>query len=129
MAEIIRHEPELFGEYIPMVVSLLTSMAEEDLEHFRPGILWAIGRLGPLAEDHLADVLSAVVASLDDSNSQARGMAVWCLGELGRSGFLAKREDLLSDQGPVDFYADGPLDRTTVGRLTERALLDRPREA
>ena len=54
-------------------------MAEEDLEHFRAGVLWAIGRLGSLAGEHAADVLPAILAALDmeallaeESGSQER---------------------------------------------------------
>lgn len=122
MAEIVRHEPELFAEYIPMVVSYILNMADEDLEHFRAGILWAIGRLGDVVGEHLPAVLPAITSALDDSNPQARGMAVWCMGQIRREDLLADRSDLLSDQGSVDLYEDGLLKRVTVGDLARRVL-------
>jgi hypothetical protein len=124
MAEIVRHQPELSADYVPIVVSLISSMAEEDLDHFRAGILWAIGRLAAACEEHLPAVLPAVTSALDNPNPQVRGMAVWCLGQVGRAKLLAERSDLLSDEGPVDFYKDGLLNRTSVSRLLRRVLGD-----
>ena len=64
MAEIVRRAPLVGRDYIPIIVNLLVEMAEEDLAHFRGGILWAIGRLGPLAREAVADVLPQVTAAL-----------------------------------------------------------------
>jgi len=128
MAEIVRHRPRLFAEYIPIVVFLILNLAEEDLDHFRTGILWAIGRLGALAGDHIPAVLPAITSVLNDSDPQVRGMAVWCLGQVGQADLLRDRPDLLSDEGTVGFYEDGHLTRTTIGRLVQRALCDGPVE-
>jgi HEAT repeat protein len=122
MAEIVQHRPELFSDYIPIVVSLLEQMADEDLVHFRAGILWAIGRLGPAAGDHVEAVLPAITSALDDSDPQVRGMAVWCLGQVGQAKHLVDRPDLLVDDGPVDSYEDGLLQRTNVGRMVRQAI-------
>jgi hypothetical protein len=116
MAEIVRREPSLFADYIPIVVSLILNLAREDIEHFRTGILWAIGRLGAAAGDHVRDVLPAIALALDD--------AVWCLGQVGQARLLAGRPDLLSAEGTVDLYEDGVLDRTSVCHLVRRALRD-----
>ncbi len=122
MAEIIRRGPTLGAEYTPIVVSLLNEMAEEDLDYFRTGTLWAIGRLGDVAADHVEAVLHTITSALDDSDPQVRGMAVWCLGQVGRAKLLADRPDLLSDEAAVDLYEDGALQRTSVGQLVRRAL-------
>ena len=95
-------------------------MAEEDLEHFRAGILWAIARLGPLAAAHMPAVRSAVLSALEHPDSQVRGMAVWCLAHTGQAPLLADRPDLLGDEGPVDLFEDGFLVSTRVGRLVGR---------
>jgi hypothetical protein len=120
MAEVVVHEPELFADYAPIVVFLIQEMAEEDLERFRPGVLWAIGRLAAVAGDHIQEVLPAVTAALDDPDPQARGMAVWCLGQVGRADLVAGRPDLLADEGAVDLYAEALLTRTSVGELARR---------
>jgi hypothetical protein len=122
IAEIVRHRPALFGDYIPIVVFFIVNLAEEDLGHFRAGILWAIGRLGVLAARHVPAVLTAITLALDDADPQCRGMAVWCLGQVGRVQLLAGRPDLLSDAEPVDLYEQGNLTRTCVCGLTRRVL-------
>jgi len=121
IAEIVHHKPKLFKRYARIVVFLLHEMAEEDLVHFRQGILWAIGRLGAAAADHVEPVLPTILAALDDPDPQVRGMAAWCLGELGEAKRLASRPELLTDGGKVDLYEDGLLSQTTVGELTRRA--------
>jgi len=128
MAEILRRQPTLYADYIPIVTSLLVNLEEEDLERFRAGILRAIGRLGALARDLFQDVAPAVVSALIDSDPQVRGMAVWCLHEVGRADLLAGRPDLIADEDPVDLYEDGTIIRTTVSQLVQRALSARPAE-
>ena len=121
MAEIVRLRPQIFADYVPIVVSLIDQMADEDLVHFRPGILWAIGRLGHLAEEEVEASLSTITACLDYPDCQVRGMASRCLQESGHGEILAERVDLLSDPGPVEIYTDGDLVRTTVGQLIREA--------
>ncbi len=120
MAEIVRRMPDLCADYVSIIVSLLIEMAEEDLAHFRVGILSAIGRLGPIAEKELAAVLPAIQACLDHDDSQVRGMAVWCLGQCGREAMVRQVGHLPADEGPVEFYEDGCLSTTTVGELVRR---------
>ena len=96
MAEIVARRPDMLGDYVPIVVSLIQEMAVEDLDHFRAGILWAIGRLGPVAEKPLDAVLGTIEACLDHSDPQVRGMAVWCLGQCGRPERLAQRRERLA---------------------------------
>jgi HEAT repeat protein len=119
MAEIVHNDPRQFADQVPIIVNLLREMAEEDLEFFRPGILWAIGRLGPAARESLEEVLPAVVAALEDASPLTRGMAVWCLGEVGRDELLTA-ENLAQDDGPLSLYEDGELVETTVGELVGR---------
>jgi hypothetical protein len=126
IAEIVRRRPQLGADYIPIVVFLLSSMAEEDLERFRVGALWAIGRLGAACGNHVPDVLPKITSALDHADPQVRGMAAWCLGQVGQAQFLADRPDLLSDDGPVDLYENGSLHRTSVRRLVRQALGDGP---
>lgn len=122
MAVVVRRLPERFGEYVPIVVHLLSEMAEEDLGHFRPGILWAIGWLGPLAEEVVDDVLPDIVASLDDPDPVVRGTAVWCLGRVARRTPLCDRPHLRQDGGALRLYDGRELRPTTVGGCVVEAL-------
>ncbi len=122
IAEIVRHRPALFGDFIPIVVSLILNMAEEDLEHFRNSILLAIGRLNTLAGDHLPSVLPAIKSALDDPDSQLRGIAAWCIGQVGLTAILRDRTELLSDEGTVVLYEDGEIKNTTVRQVVRQAL-------
>ena len=122
MAECCVRLPKLLSSHVPIAFHLLETLEEEDLEHFRPGALWAIGRLAHVAGDDLPTVLPLVVEALDRPDPQARGMAVWCLGEVGETRVLLGRADLLKDQGSVTIYRDRVVEETTVGRLTKEVL-------
>jgi hypothetical protein len=118
MAEIIRRRPELYAEYIPITVALLEDMAEEDLSSgFRQAVLWAIGRLAPIAPDQVLPVLDTVESCLDNHDPQVRGLAVWCLVRAGSQERLAGHEHLQSDDGTVQIYTDGAFVGTTIKDL------------
>lgn len=120
VAEIVRARPDRYADYAPIVQHLLLEMAEEDLAHFRPGILWGIGRMGEAGEEHLHDVLHAIAAALDLPDERARGMAVWALEQTGHAEVLEGRAELLADDRPVELYEDGVLATTTPGALAKR---------
>ncbi len=124
IGEIAARRPDVYGDYIPIVAHLLVEMAEEDLGHFRAGILWAIGRLGPVAGDRMVGVLPAVVTALKSPDPQVRGMAVRALAATGHRDLLAGHRELLTDDAPVELFEDGTLGQTTVGELMRRALSD-----
>jgi HEAT repeat protein len=125
MAEIVHRRPMLFADWVPIIAHLILETAEEDLAHFRPGMLWAVGRLGPLTAGD-ADVEPVVVAALDHPDPQVRGVAVWTLAQLGRTEVLARRPELRSDEGGVTFFEEGILRHTTVARVLEGALGGEP---
>ena len=83
MAEIVRRRPDLFADYIPIVVSLIDTMEEEDQAGFRTAILRAIGRLASCGGKEIREVLPRVAACLDDPDPRVRDMAAWCLRECG----------------------------------------------
>jgi hypothetical protein len=122
MAEIIRRRPEMFSDFIPLVVSLLVTMAEEDLEHFRPNVLWALGRLAPAAGDEVESVVPAVVSALDDPQPIVRGTAVWCLGQAGKRKLLDVKTNLLSDGATAEIYMDGNFKRARISEFTREIL-------
>lgn len=121
MGEIIRNRPDRFREFVPIVISLF-DMEEEDVVRFRPGILWAVGRLGQVIPQDVRPAIPWIVPCLNDPNPQTRGMAVWCLGQFRAVEHLAPAAALLEDNRPVQFYSGGQLTRTTVANLARAAL-------
>jgi hypothetical protein len=122
MAECAARMPRLLKSHIPIAFHLIETLEEEDLEHFRPGALWAVGRLVGVARDDLPGVLPLVLDALDDPRPQSRGMAVWCLREVGEGGALAEHPGLLEDKEPIHLYRHGVLEHTTVAALTREVL-------
>ncbi len=119
MAEIVRHRFELFPDYSTIAISLLHTMADEDLPHFRASILHGIGRLAPIDREGVAGVIPEVVSCLDDPVSQNRGMAVWCLIRAGRDDLVLGREGLLADVGTVEIYEEGDVHSVRIGDLAQ----------
>jgi hypothetical protein len=124
IAEIVSRRPEVFKEYVPLVASLINVMEDEDLDHFRPGILWAIGRIAPVVGEQIEFAVPDVIESLRHEDPQVRGTAVWCLGRWGKLDALSKRNELFSDEGRVELYENGNIRVTSVGELTREALSD-----
>jgi len=122
MAECAARLPGLFESHVTIAFHLLETLEEEDLEHFRPGAIWAIGRLIDVARGDLPTVLPLVIDALDRPDPQARGMAVWCLGEVGEAGVLESRPEITQDGGAVHLYRNRALLETTVGRLSREIL-------
>ncbi|RME74230.1 MAG: hypothetical protein D6784_10475 [Chloroflexi bacterium] len=122
MAEIIYHRPHLFAEFVPIVISLF-DMEEEDVAKFRPGILWAVGRLAQIfPPERMSPARPWVVPCLDSPDPQTRGMAVWCLSHLGDTQPLSDRPALQTDPATVVLYHHGQLVRHPVAELVQKAL-------
>ncbi len=122
MAECGARMPRLLESHVPIAFHLIETMEEEDLEHFRPGALWAVGRLIGVAEDDLPGVLPRVFEALSDPLSQSRGMAVWCLRQVGKGPVLADHPGLFEDDGTVHLYRDRAVEEITVACLTREVL-------
>jgi hypothetical protein len=122
IAVIVRQLPELFEDYLEVAASFLVTMEPEDLEHFRPAALRALGLLGGIPERLQAEIMPVLEAALGSTDPQSRGMAVWTLGELGETAAIGRRTGLLSDSAEVLHYRAGELQRPTVAELARAAL-------
>lgn len=120
MGEIIRSRPGRFAEFVPIIISFLDM--EEDAVRFRAGTLWAIGRLGQVTPHTVQAAIPRIMPCLNDPDPQTRGMAIWCLGQLGAARCVSDREALLGDEGPAELYIDGQLFSTQVGKLARAVL-------
>lgn len=82
-ASVIAEAIQLFGqwgtaapeEYLPMVAAL----ARHDDEAVRAAVAWAMGRIGPIAKDHL----SLLQQALEDNATSVREQALISLRQLG----------------------------------------------
>ena len=127
LAECAAQNPVLLRDFIPIAFHLVETLEPEDLEHFRPGTLWAVARLAELADEkHVDTVLPLVEDALDEEDPQARGMAVWALGRLGREEILRRHEGTLEDRGEFLLYRDREVGETTVGDLAREVLEKAP---
>ena len=123
IGEIVRADPQAFANFVPLTVSLL-NLEPEDLPQFLPGILYALGRIGEKDPGSVRKGMPGILEALSDEAAQARAMAVWCLGQLGRSEVLKRRPELAQDQGRAIFYRDEHLVSVTVADLwTEAAAM------
>jgi hypothetical protein len=120
IGEIVRSDPPKFADFIPMTVALL-DLDPEDRPPFLPGVLYALGRIGGTAPDAVKEGLPGIVEVLSDTDTQARAMAVWCLGQLRERAVLLEHAELEHDQGNAVVYREGQLLPTTVGTLWAEA--------
>ncbi len=125
MGEIIRNRPQQFAEFVPLVISLF-DMAAEDAVRFKPGILWAIGRLGQVMPAAVKTAKPKIIPCLDDLDPQTRGLAVWCLGQLGDVKRLSHHKALSKDESLVELYSHGQLTCKSVAQLVHEALESKP---
>jgi hypothetical protein len=121
IGEIIRNRPNLFGEFIPLLISIL-DLEQEDAPRFRAGTLWAIGRLGQVIPKELNAANSWIETCLQDPDPQTRGMAIWCLLQIHHTEPILHHASLLEDSTPVQLYTDSLLCQTTVKQLALQAL-------
>ncbi len=116
MGEMIRSRPDLFAEFIPIVISIL-DMEVEDAPPFRAGALWAIGRLVQVVPLEGKSTLALILPCLDDPDPQVQGMAIWCISQMGANIDVPNWDELLQNQKPVQFYQDGQILELTFAQL------------
>ncbi len=122
IGEVLRNRPAQFPEFMP-ILATLADMEPEDAARFRAGWLWAVGRVAEVAPETMAAALPWAEPCLDDPDPQVRGLAVWCLGRLGRRDVLAAQPALLEDDSSVTLYDGGELRAIPVAQLARSALL------
>lgn len=121
IGEVIYHNPDLFSDFIPILVNLL-DMEPEDARHFRAGWLWAIARLAAVRLSDARAALPWILPGLDDPDSQVRGMAIYCLRELGESLNKDKCQTLQADHGLVEIYSCPDLHTIHIAEFSRQGL-------
>lgn len=128
--EVLRRRPDTFRDFVPLLLSVL-DMEPEDLVRFLPGTLCAIGRLAEAAPQALSSdqawwVRQRAVRALFSADSQARGLALWCLARLPGIDAEADARRFTGDTAPVTLYANGQIESTTVGGLAATCCRNEP---
>jgi HEAT repeat protein len=72
--------------------------------------------------EELHEVIPCLLAGLEDSDPQARGLSAWALGNLREQEATEPLKKLLDDEHPLELYDRGELRRTTVAQLAREAL-------
>jgi hypothetical protein len=116
LGEIGRHYLPLVEEILPMFYGFLEN------NFSRAPMLWGLGRLWEKHPGALEEAVPLLFAFLKDPDPQMRGLAAWCLGRVRPAGMEEALRALAGDDGPVELYDRGELQRTTVGRLALEAL-------
>jgi hypothetical protein len=121
IGEIVRADPRVFADFIPLTVSLF-DLEPEDLPKFLPGILYALGRIGERTPHSVKRGLPRMIEALAEENAQTRAMAVWCLGRIGESRILKQRPELARDHSAAVVYKNEQLASTTIFALWTEAV-------
>ncbi len=113
IGEIIRNNPDEFADMTPIV----WSFREEEM--FRPGILWAMGRIADVRPDLVSFIAKDMRQMFADRNPAVRGYAAWVAGILGDEHLVENVKGLSGDDGEVDFYCRGELLKKKVMDIVE----------
>ncbi len=125
IGEVIAKSPDVFGGYLPSLIQIL----EEDDSNFRPTVLRALGVIARVRPDLITKTFSYFVkfACLDDP--QTRGNAVWLIKHLAESNSRpgstetrAALKAIKGDQRPINIYAKGVFEQSSIGQLATQAL-------
>ncbi|MBI3592653.1 MAG: HEAT repeat domain-containing protein [Nitrospirae bacterium] len=116
LGEIITNNPDAFNDIIPIVWSF------RDEEMFRPGIVWAMGRIATVRPDLILFISGDLRSLIADRNPAVRGYAAWVIGIIGDSKAIEELKELLNDGSRIAFYRNGELDAKTVGEIVKEVL-------
>ncbi|AEG58905.1 PBS lyase HEAT domain protein repeat-containing protein [Desulforamulus ruminis DSM 2154] len=116
IGEMIYHNPDLFQEYISIVVHA----SEEEI--FHRGIAWTLGRVGPAKPDLVREFIPLLIQFLNHSQSEVKGYAAWALGQIGVKEALPHLANLLDDSGAVEVYEEPKVTVKSVNQLVREAI-------
>lgn len=116
LAAVIAAKPELFAEFVPIVISIL-DMEPEDAVRFRAGALWGLGRLAPFFPEQVKAREAYLSDCLKDEDPQIRGLAVWCLQRLGILTAYAERFNFPEDGDEFDLFMGEKLVRVSIAQV------------
>lgn len=119
MGEIICRRPELFDMFIPFLFNLMDSEPKDAIQ-FRTGWLWAIGRLASVRPSEAQAAMPWILPCLEDPDPQVCGMALWCLGQLGKELPDGISRAFYKDRRQVEIYSNQQIIQQTIGGLASK---------
>jgi hypothetical protein len=117
IGEILYNCQGKFEEFVPLVLSLLDMEAQEDAVRFRPGVLWAIGRIAPLYPNVGDQALPRLIACLRQEDSRIIGMALWCLYQMKNNRSLPLTSSMLEDERCFQVYECGEIHWMRISKI------------
>jgi len=94
IGEVLAVRPELQGDFLPMLCSLVIDEAMLQAGGIERGILWALGRVGPPVARCSPEAVGAVrVASMTHPDPETREIASRSLRMMGGTGSLIREEE------------------------------------
>ena len=118
LGEIISKRIDLLKEYVPLVISLLKIKEA----YFRPGVLWAMGRIAAREPSYIKPYVPYITMYLADSLAETRGYAVWCLNQIGAPVPEEHLQHLLQDTAKIWLMdGQGNISKKTIGQITQEA--------
>jgi|YelNatPaOPRAMG01_1025707.scaffolds.fasta_scaffold01730_5 hypothetical protein len=119
LGEIITQKIELFKEYIPILISMLNIKET----FFRPGVLWAMGKIATKEPSHIKPYAPYINMYLSDPVAETRGYAVWCLTQIGVPVPEEHQKHLLNDFSEILLLdAKGNISKKTICELTKETI-------
>jgi len=116
LGEICANDPDLVEDFFPIVISAIKVPA------FQRGVIWAIGRVGPVRPDLVEGTGPMLIRFLTAPEAEIRGEACRSLGRLGWGPAGPGLRRLVSDSSLFNVYENERLARKTVGQAAQEAL-------
>lgn len=86
------------------------------------GVIWGMGRLAAIDRGPVLEAAPLVAGFLHSDDPELRGLAAWALGLVDPGSFKKDLEGLREDDGPVEIFRAGVIEKSTVGSLAREAL-------
>jgi hypothetical protein len=116
IGEIISNSPDEFGGYMPQLYPFAGDRA------LLAEVLRALGKIGAVKPDLIREAAYRFIPLLQDPDPEIRGYATILLGNLGAQEAKDDLTRLAEDTAAMEVYADGRLEKQTIGQLASEAL-------
>lgn len=124
LGEAIRENPEPFEDIVAIIVGLSNSETEDNI--FLAGVLYALGRIGELYDEYVADYVFILVKDcLLHKDVEVCGNAILAANRLKMEDLDEFKEKLLAREEEVKLYYDDTLHTVKVGEFALKMLYNK----